>query len=290
MYTSSFEYHRAASLDEAVTLLERFGDDGKLIAGGHSLLPVMKLRFASPGHLIDIRRLPELAGIREDAGAVVIGAACTHHTVARDPTVRARLPMLAEAASRIGDPLVRNMGTIGGSLAHADPGADLPAVALAYGAELIATSRGGERSIAADDFFAGTFTTTLAPAEVLSRVRIPIPRGRTGAAYEKHPDPASGYAVVGVAAQVMLSADGTISDARVALTGLAPVAARLGAVERALAGRASDDAALDQAASLAAEGLDLFEDRNGSVEYKGHLARTFTKRALARAVARAGSA
>src|SRR6476661_176160 len=158
MYPAAFEYHRATTVDEALALLAQYADDGKLIAGGHSLLPVMKLRFAQPAHLIDIRRVPELAGIREVDGALRIGATTTHATVASSDVIRSRVPMLSEAASRIGDAQVRNMGTIGGSLAHADPAADLPAVVLALGADLRVVGRNGPRTIPVDQFFTGMFT------------------------------------------------------------------------------------------------------------------------------------
>src|SRR5690349_4266928 len=167
MYPAPFEYHRAATVDEAIALLTQYADDGKLIAGGHSLLPVMKLRFAQPSHLIDIRRVPELAGIREEGGAVRIGATTTHAAVAASDVIRQRVPMLAEAAGQIADAQVRNMGTIGGSLAHADPAADLPAVTLALGAELRAVGRGGPRTISIDEFFTGMFSSALASDEVL---------------------------------------------------------------------------------------------------------------------------
>jgi len=206
MYPAPFEYHRAASVDEALALLAQFGDDSKLIAGGHSLLPVMKLRFSQPAHLIDIRRVTELAGIREEGGALRIGATTTHAAIAGSDVIRYRAPVLAEAAGRIGDAQVRNMGTIGGSLAHADPGADLPAVTLALGAEIRAVGGRGARTISIDDFFTGMFSSALAPDEVLVEVRVPFMPADTGGAYEKYPDPASGYAVVGVAAVVTMVA------------------------------------------------------------------------------------
>jgi carbon-monoxide dehydrogenase medium subunit len=287
MYPAPFEYHRAATLDEALSLLARFGDDGKLIAGGHSLLPVMKLRFAQPAHLIDIRRVTELAGIREEGGALRIGAATTHAAVAASDLIRSRVPVLAEAASHIADAQVRNMGTIGGSLAHADPAADLPAVALALGAELRAVGRNGERTIPVDQFFTGMFSSALAADEVLVEVRVPVLAARTGGAYEKCPDPASGYAIVGVAAIVTLGARDAVQRARVALTGLASHAVRLTGVEQALTGSPASAERIEAAAQRAAEGVDM-SGVVGDASYKANLLSVYTRRAVTRAIDRAG--
>jgi carbon-monoxide dehydrogenase medium subunit len=251
MYPAAFEYHRATTVDDALALLSQYGDDGKLIAGGHSLLPVMKLRFARPTHLIDIRRVPELAGIREEDGVLRIGATTTHAVVAESGVIRHRVPMLAEAAGRIADAQVRNMGTIGGSLAHADPAADLPAVTLALGVELRVVGRRGPRTIPVDEFFTGMFSSALTSDEVLVEVRVPLPPERTGGAYEKYADPASGYAVVGVAAMVTLRADGVV------------------------------------AAGRAVEGLEPREDTGGNAAYKANLVTVYTRRALTRAADRA---
>lgn len=285
MYPAPFEYHRAASVDEAVALLARYADDGKLIAGGHSLLPVMKLRLAQPAHLIDIRRVPELVGIRDENGTLCIGAATTHAAVAASDVVRAHAPVLADAASHIGDAQVRNMGTIGGSLAHADPAADLPAVTLALGVELRAVGRGGARTIPIDAFFTGMFSSALAPDEVLVEVCVPALPAGTGGAYEKYPDPASGYAVVGVAAVVTV--DGTsVRSARVAMTGLTPFAVRLSDVETTIAGT---PATADQIEAAVRRVLDRPEVRDavGADAYKANLAAVYTRRALTRAVDRA---
>jgi carbon-monoxide dehydrogenase medium subunit len=289
MYPAPFEYHRAGSVEEAVALLERYQEDAKLLAGGHSLLPIMKLRFAEPKHLIDIRRIPRLAGIQAADGGVAIGAVTTHGAVASSALIRSRLPILAEAAGQIGDPLVRNMGTIGGSVAHADPGADFPAVLLALEATLVATGPGGTRTIAAQDFFKGLLTTALEPNEVLTEIRIRAPQGkrRVGAAYEKYPHPASRYAVVGVAALLDLSGSGAIDAARIAITGLGTRPARLAAVERALVGKAPTDAVLADAARRAGEGIELRADVRESEEYRKQLAAVYTRRALTRAAERA---
>lgn len=290
MYPAPFEYHRAASVDEALALLTKYADDGKLIAGGHSLLPVMKLRFSQPAHLIDIRRVPELAGIKEEAGVLHIGATTTHAVVAGSDVIRSRVPMLAEAAGRIADAQVRNMGTIGGSLAHADPAADLPAVMLALGAELRAVGRDGSRLILVDEFFTGMFSSSLAPDEVLVEVRVPLPPAQTGGAYEKCPDPASGYAVVGVAAVVTLGAGGAVQRARVAMTGLATHAARLTGVEKALTGNPVTPDQIEAAARRSVEGLEIRDAVGGDAAYKTNLAAVYTRRALTRAVDRARSA
>ena len=290
MYSASFEYHRAESVDEAVALLAEHADDGKLIAGGHSLLPVMKLRFAQPAHLIDIRRVPELAGIREENGTLRIGATTTHAVVASSDVIRYRAPMLAEAAGRIGDAQIRNMGTIGGSLAHADPAADLPAVMLALGAELHAVGPRGARTISVDGFFTGMFSTALAADEVLVEVRVPLSPPQTGGAYEKCSDPASGYAVVGVAALVTLGSEGAVQRARVAMTGLAPCAARLKGVEEALVGKVVTPDQIEAAARRALEGLEIRDAVGGDAAYKTNLAAVYARRALKRAVDRARSA
>jgi len=287
MYPAPFQYHRAGTVDEALALLSQFGDDGKLIAGGHSLLPVMKLRFAQPAHLIDIRRIPELAGIREEGGAIRIGATTTHAAVAASDVIRFRVPMLAEAAGQIADAQVRNMGTIGGSLAHADPAADLPAVTLALDAELRVVGPRGSRTIPIDAFFTGMFSSALASDEVLVEVLVPLPAARTGSAYEKYPDPASGYAVVGVAAMVTLRDDGVVQPARVAMTGYAAYAARLTTVEQALTGKAVTPEQIDAAARLAIEGLEPRDGAGGNAAHKANLVAVYTRRALRRAVDRA---
>jgi len=287
MYTAPFEYHRAGSVDEALSLLERYGEEAKLVAGGHSLIPVMKLRFAQPAHLIDIRKVPGLSGIREGVDHVAIGALTTYRQIESSELIRQRVPVLAEAAGEVGDMQIRSMGTIGGSLAHADPAADLPAVILALGAEMRATGRGGARAIAADDFFVGLFTSALQPEEVLTEVRVPLAPPMTGGAYEKYPDPASGYAVVGVAAVLTLGADGVVQRARVAITGLGPKASRATAVEEALMGKAGTDGSIADVCGHAADELELSDGAGGSVAYRANLAATYARRAVTRAGERA---
>jgi len=290
VYTTAFEYHRAATVEDAVRLLATYGDDARLLAGGHSLIPLMKLRLARPAHLIDIGRAAELTGIRPENGRLVVGAATTHRLLASSPAVRAALPMLAEAAEGIGDVQVRGRGTIGGSLAHADPAADLPAVVLALSAELVAVGPTGARVIPVDDFFHGLMATALAPGEILREIRFPIPPARSGAAYEKHPHAASRFAVVGVAAALHLGDDGGVAGARVALTGVNTHAVRASAAEGALVGIAPGEAALDAAAERAADDLDLRDERTGSAEYRRHLVGVYARRALERALVRARGA
>jgi carbon-monoxide dehydrogenase medium subunit len=279
MYPAAFEYHRALSVQHALDLLDELGDGAKLLAGGHSLIPVLKLRFASPSALVDIAHIEALSGITEDGYAITIGAVTRHAEIAASEVVRSKAPLLAEAASRIGDLLVRNMGTIGGSLAHADPGADLPAVMLALGATLVLTGRESSRRVAADDFFVDVFQTAMKSGEMLTAIEVPVVAGSRGA-YEKNPDPASGYALVGVAAQVTKSG-GTLTGARVAMTGLGPRAMRLTAVEQALLSGADAGAA----AAHAADGIVFVDDALGSAAYKANLARVYTRRALERAMA-----
>ena len=283
MYPAPFEYHRAASVQDAVMLLDQYGEDGKLLAGGHSLLPVMKLRFASPSHLIDIAKIPGLSGIAERDGMICIGAATVHAEVAASPLIRSRLALLAKGASLIGDVQVRNRGTIGGSLAHADPGADYPAVLLATGAQIVAVGKKGERVIDSANFFVDTLATALDIGEIITEVRIPLLGKGSGGVYEQLSDPASGYAVVGVAAVISV-ANGKVTAARLGMTGLAPKAVRLAAVERTVGGQPASESSTRSAASKAAEGLSFYDDQRGSAEYKAHLAQIYTQRALDRAI------
>ncbi|HEX4932882.1 MAG TPA: xanthine dehydrogenase family protein subunit M [Gemmatimonadaceae bacterium] len=288
MYPASFEYHAATSVAEALALLAQYGDEAKLLAGGHSLIPVMKLRFASPAHLVDIARIPGLSSITDAGSAVHIGATARHADVVASAVVRGKAPLLSEVASHIGDPLIRNMGTIGGSLAHADPAADLPSALLALGATLVATGSGGTRTIAADDFFTDVFATALRANEILTEIRVPAQAAGSGGAYEKNPDPASGYAIVGIAVQLQV-AEGKIAAIRTGMTGLGPKAMRLAGVEGALTGQPATAATLDAAAARAADGLVLVDDAKGSAAYKANLARVHARRALGRALAAAGA-
>jgi carbon-monoxide dehydrogenase medium subunit len=246
----------------------------------------MKLRLATPKHLVDIGRVKALSGIREEGGHFVIGALTTHHAVESSAAIKQKCAMLAEAAAMIGDPQVRNYGTVGGSVAHADPAADWPAVMLALGASFKAVGPKGARTIKADDFFKDLFTTALHPDEVLTEIHVPT-GGHGGAAYVKHPHPASRFAVCGVAAAVSLDGTGKCQSAHVGITGVGSKAVRAKGVEGALAGKALDAATIAAAAQKAADGIDINADLQGSVEYKAHLTRVYTRRALERAVERA---
>ena len=283
MYPAQFDYHSPASVQEAISLLGRLKDDAKVLAGGHSLLPMMKLRLAQPKHLIDLRKVPGLSGIKEDGGAIAIGALTTHYAVESSSLLKQKCPLLSEAAGTIGDPQVRNMGTIGGSLAHADPAADYPAAVIALGAELVAEGPKGKRTIKVDDFFKGLLTTALQPNEILIEIRIPSWPAGTGMAYMKFPHPASRFAVVGVAA--LVTADG--KKVGVGITGAGTKATRARGVEAALAGKTLDAATLKAAAEKAADGVDVQADLQGSVEYKTHILKVYCRRALEAALSRA---
>jgi carbon-monoxide dehydrogenase medium subunit len=288
VYASEFDYYRAASLREAHALLAAH-PGAKLLAGGHSLIPLLKLRLAQPEALIDIGRVAELKGVIAGGDGVRIGALTTHGEIAASAIVRASAPALAEAAGLVGDPAVRNRGTIGGNIAHADPASDLPTVLVALGARIVAAGPGGERTIAAEAFFVGLMTTALADDEILAAVVVPHAPPGQGQAYAKFSHPASRYAVVGAAAAVTM-AGGTVAAARVAVGGLVPAATRATAVERALVGTRGDAAALAAAAAEVGTGLgDVTGDLFASAEYRAQVAPVYVRRALAAAVARAGA-
>lgn len=287
MHPANFEYHRASSLADAIGLLQEHGAEAKLIAGGHSLLPVMKLRLAEPAHLIDITRIEGLSGIRDGGDLVEIGALTTHHAIARSQTIRTFLPVLAETANLVGDQQVRNRGTIGGALAHADAAADYPAAILTLEAELVARGPAGERTIPAGDFFLDFLTTALSPEEILTEVRIRKLPARTGTSYQKLANQASGYAVVGVAAVVTLDEAGAFAEVRIGITGAAAAASRATAAENALRGQPATDEAIKTASTLAGDGLDPLSDLSGSGDYRLNVTRGLTRRALVAAVERA---
>jgi carbon-monoxide dehydrogenase medium subunit len=287
MNPSAFAFHRATSLDDAIGHLQEHGEGAKLIAGGHSLLPVMKLRLAEPDCLIDIGRLSELRGIRQEDGALVIGALTTHHEVAADPTIRGAAPLLAETAARVGDRQVRNRGTIGGALAHADAAADYPAAILAFDATIVAHGPRGRREIAARDFFVDFLTTALEPTEVLTEVRVPSPGFGHGWSYQKLANQASGYAIVGVAVVAHLAAGETLDDVRVGVTGAAPVAWRATAAEAALHGQRLEDGAIQHALAFVDDGVELLDDLHGSAEYRRMVTRGLARRAVLTAAGRA---
>ena len=282
MIPSSFDYIRAASVEEAVGLLKEHGDEAKLLAGGHSLVPAMKLRLSTPGVLIDMSGIEGLKGITEAEGQVRIGALTTHRMLEDSELVRAKAPLMAQAAAVIGDPQVRNRGTVGGSLAHADPAADYPAALLASGAQVVVQGPDGERVVEAGDFFVELFMTALEPEELVTEVRVPVLPADTGACYAKFPHPASRFAVVGCAAQVTV-AGGVCTAVRVAFTGVDNAAFRDGGVEAALEGQGTD--AVAAAAANAAADAEPLEDAFADAEYRRHLAAVYAKRALEGAVA-----
>jgi carbon-monoxide dehydrogenase medium subunit len=286
MFPAQFQYHRAGSIKEALGMLQQFGDDAKLLSGGHSLLPMMKLRLAQPAHLVDIGGIGDLAGIREEGGRIVIGAATLHDQVASSSLVKSKLGLLAECAGHIGDIQVRNRGTIGGSLAHSDPAADYPAAVQALEGEIRLESAAGARTVKAADWFVDLMTTAIKPGEILTGVSFTPHPARTGFTYLKHRQPASGFAVVGVAAIVTLDAKGNCERVRVGITGLGPKAFRAAAVESALTGKKPEAAAIGQAAAHAADGIDALSDIHASAEFRAELARVYTRRAIQQAVAR----
>ena len=285
MYPAGFSYQRATSVQDAIARLAS-DPDAKLLAGGHSLLPTMKLRLASPSTLVDLGGVKELRGIRREGDTFAIGALTTHREIEFSKDLKSACPILPEAAALIGDPLVRNRGTIGGSVAHADPAADFPGVLLALGATLQVEGSQGRRTIAADDFFLGLFMTALQPGELLTGINVPAgqPAG-TGMAYEKFPHPASRYAIVGVAAVVTV-ADGLCRAARVAVNGAGSHAVRLTSLEAKLAGKPLDEQTLAAACQDVIAPGDLLSDQFASSEYRAHLASVLSRRALTRAAAR----
>ncbi len=282
MIPTVFDYHRASSVDDALKAMAASGGSGKFVAGGHSLVPLMKLRLSEPGLLIDIARIPDLAGIREKGGQIEIGAATVHHAVATSKLLQDRCPIVSDAAATIGDTQVRNRGTLGGSLAHADPSADMPAVMVALDADIQLKSASGERTVKAVSFFQDLFTVDLQPGEIITAVRCaPV----TSAAYEKLYQKASHYAIVGVAA-VLDVKGGKIQSARIGLTGATTHAVRLTKLEQALAGATKDDVA-KATANAGAELGSVNSDLHASEDYRRAMVGVFAKRAILAALARA---
>ncbi len=287
MFPASFGYFAARSVDEALELLTKHGEGAKLLAGGHSLIPAMKLRLAAPRTLIDIGQVPGLRGVRIDGDTLAIGALTVHSDVASSELVVQRLPGLAEAASVIGDMQVRNRGTIGGSVAHADPGADYPAILTALNASFVMVSPSGRREVSTDDFFIDFFTTSLAPNEVLTEIRVPLPASGAGTAYAKLGHPASEYVVVSAGALVIRQPSGLCGSARVAVGGLGSGPIRAKATEAALQGQMLSPEVIAVAAAKAAEGADPDGDSYASADYKRHMAAVYARRAIEDAVGRA---
>ena len=288
MYPNDFAYRAPTSLVEAPRLLRegQSGGEVKILAGGQSLVPLIKLRLAEPATLIDLSKIAELRGVREDSQGLLIGAMTTYFQTIDDPTVQRRCPLLVQTIRQVGDPQVRARGTIGGSLAHADPAGDLPAAAMALNAEVRATGPSGQRIIPIASFITDTLTTSLQPDEIVTAVSFQATdTPNTGVAYVKHRHPASGYAVVGVAAVIRLGADGACQEARIGLTGATSRATRASSVEQALTGKPLDANTIAQACQSIVDGLDMMSDSYASAEYRAHLARIIARRAIEQALA-----
>jgi carbon-monoxide dehydrogenase medium subunit len=288
MIPAAFDYHAPSTLPEAVALLREYREGAKVLSGGQSLLPLLKLRLGQAAHLIDIGRIPGLEYIKEEGGALRIGGRTRESALEHSELIQSRYPILFDTTKVIADPLVRNMATVGGNLAHGDPGNDHPATMLVLGASVVAVGPKGERIIPIDQFFVGLFTTALEPDEILTEIRVPTPPARSGGAYLKLERKVGDYATAAAAAQVTLGANGTIEKVGIALTNAGPVPSRATAAEQALVGRKPEAAALAEAARMASEASSPNADRRGSVEYKKEMARVLAARALAKAVERAG--
>jgi aerobic carbon-monoxide dehydrogenase medium subunit len=287
MLPASFGYVAARSVEEALQLLTQHGDDAKLLAGGHSLIPAMKLRLASPRYLIDLSSVPGLRGVRIDGESLAIGALTVHADIAASDLVRKQLPGLADAASMIGDVQVRNRGTVGGSVAHADPAADLPVILTALNASFVLQSASGNRTVGAQDFFIDFYTTTIAANEVLTEIRVPLPPSGAGTAYAKLPHPASGYVVVSAGVLIHRQPSGQCESARIAIGGMGGNPIRATAMEAALQGEPLTPEVIARAAAKAADGTDPDDDSYASADYKRQVATVYARRAIEAAVERA---
>lgn len=284
MIPAPFEYHAPTTMREALTLLRQYVGDAKVLAGGHSLIPVMKLRLAQPSHLIDLGRISDLRYVRKQGSGLAIGAMTTYHTLERSAMVQRYMPTLAEAAGLVGDVQVRNKGTIGGCIAHADPAADLPAVVVALDARIHTAGGRRTRAIPADRFFLDAFTTLLGETEVITRIQVPALPSGTGGSYQKFANQSSRFAVVGVAAFVTLDGKGICQRVRVGITGAGPKAIRARAAERYLEGKEPTKATLEETANRAPRHAEFQEDLHGSAEYRQQLTRELTRNALTEAL------
>ena len=280
MIPTPFDYQVPATLDEAIALLAADPDGAKVLAGGHSLIPAMKLRLAQPQLLVDIARIKSLAYIREEGNQILIGATTTHYQLESSDLLKQICPLLPACAASIGDVQVRNKGTIGGSVAHSDPAGDWPAAVLALDADVVVVGPNGERIVKATDFLVDLMTTDLQPGEILREIRVEKPSGRFGQAYQKVPHPASGFAVVGVAVDLVLNDDGSCKAARIGVTGVGVKAYRGLGAEAALNGAALDDQTIAAAAERVCEGVDPNSDLYASGEYRCALAKVHTRRAI----------
>ncbi len=288
MIPSAFDYHAPGTLEEAIGLLEQHGEEAKVLSGGQSLLPLLKLRLGFATQLVDIGRIPDLEYIKEEDGHLKIGGATRETTLERSDLIKSKYPILLDTARVIADPLVRNRATVGGNIAHGDPANDHPATMLALGAEVIAVGTAGERTIPITEFFVALFTTALKSDEILTEIRIPIPPANSGGAYIKLERKVGDYATAAAAAQVTLSGDGKVEQVGIGLTAVGPTPVKATDAEASLSGKQPDEAAIAAASQLAAQATSPTADRRGSVEYKREMARVLTARALARAVQRAG--
>ncbi|HKP46207.1 MAG TPA: xanthine dehydrogenase family protein subunit M [Pyrinomonadaceae bacterium] len=286
MIATQFDYEAPATIDEALKLLSRNPDSAKILAGGHSLIPAMKLRLAQPGLLVDLARIKDLSYVREDGDVIAIGAMTTHYQIESSSLLQRICPLLPECASHIGDVQVRNKGTIGGSIAHSDPAGDWPAAIIALNATMVCVGESGERTIAANDFFVDFLTTALQSGEILREIRVAKPSGRFGHAYQKVRHPASGFAVVGVAVALTMTGD-TCDSASVGITGVGAKAYRATSVEEALSGKTLNDETISGAVAHAADGIEINSDLYASTEYRSHLAQVYTRRAIDSALERA---
>jgi carbon-monoxide dehydrogenase medium subunit len=286
MIPPSFQYHAPGSVEDAVALLSQYGDEAKLLAGGHSLLPMMKLRFAEPEHLVDINNIESLKGIREESGKIVIGAMTSENALINSALLQEKCPLLPEAARLIADPQVRNRGTIGGDIAHGDPANDHPALMMALDASFTLVGPSGSRQVAATDFYLGTFYTALEADEILTEIRFAPQSPNTGASYQKLKRKTGDFATAAAVAVIEMSGE-TCKTARIALTNLGPTALRASDAEAVLTGQVITDDLIDQAAQKAMEACDPAEDLRGDVEYKTHMGGEMTRRAIRTAVKRA---
>jgi carbon-monoxide dehydrogenase medium subunit len=286
MLPAPFDYHAPETSEEALELLDQLGDGGKVLAGGQSLIPLLKLRFASPAHLVDINRVPGLDFIEERDGVLRIGALFRHKAAERSSLLASRYPVIAEAAAQVADPIVRNRGTVGGSLAHADPAGDWGSVMLALDGEFVLQSTAGRRTVKARDFFSGPFSTVLKPNELLAEIRVPAAPGGSGGSYLKLERKVGDFATVAVAVHLNMD-DGRVRSAGIGLTAVGPQNLKAERAEAALRGQPLDDAAIKEAAALAAAAAEPNADQRGSVEYKRNVVRIFTERGLRRARERA---
>jgi len=287
MIPASFEYLRPTAIDEAIALLQQYGEDAKILSGGQSLIPLMKLRLARPGYLIDINAISGLQYIKHDGGTLRIGGLTREADLEASDLIRSLCPIIWDTASVIADPQVRNMATIGGNLAHGDPANDHPATMLALGAQVVATGPAGERVIPVEDLFLSVFTTSLDRNEVLTEIRVPIPPPRSGGAYVKLERKVGDFATVAVAAQVTLDGQGSCQRAGIGLTNVGPTPLRARKAEDSLRGRRLDEASIQEAAHLAADDARPSTDLRGPADYKSAMVRELTRRALTRALERA---